>query len=287
MRGTLLSVTVLLFATSQISGAQAAFRPGPGNAQGEKVIASDLQEEPPLPKGHATLLGGTVTRVDPIRDRLVVRAFGGRDVTIDFDVRTQVMRGATPASIRDVRPGARVYADTIANNGRVFAKSLRLEASSVLGETRGQVLGYDSARGLLKVRDVISSQPINLRVSAGTKIRSGEQAGVATDLVNGALVQIDFQGSSEGPSVADSINILARPGSMFIFTGRIAVIDLRDSHLTLYQQPGDTAFEVGLGSLTPNEKLSLKLGTDVVVHAQFDGRRYEARSIELASAPQP
>lgn len=286
MRETFLLVPILLLALSHTSGAQVALRADPGKGSPKKTAASDLQDESALPKGRATLLGGTVTRVDPIRDRLVVKAFGGRDVTIDFDARTHVMRGATPASIRDVRPGAKVYADTIANNERIFAKTLRLEAGSVLGEARGQVLGYDATRGLLKVRDLISSQPINLSVTSGTKVHSGDQPATAADLVTGALVQIDFQGSSEGRSVADSINILARPGSIFVFTGRVAVIDLRDSHLTLYRQPGDAAFEVGLGSLTPNETLNLKPGTDVVVHAQFDGRGYEARSIELAPAPQ-
>jgi hypothetical protein len=242
---------------------------------------------PNLPKGPASLIGGTVRRVDPIRDRMVVRAFGGRDISIDYDVRTNVLRGAAPADLREVRPGTRLYADTILKDGRIFAKTIRIEGRSVLGETRGQVLSYDAARGLLKVRDIISAQPLTLRLTSRTDIRSGDQPARAADLVNGTLVQVSFQGVSDGPSVAETIMVMARPGSTFVFAGRIAVIDLRDSHVTLYEQSGQNTFEVGLHSLPASERLSLKQGADVIVHAQFDGEKYEAQSIEPATGAQP
>lgn len=276
-----------LIALQQMGMAQAASPAVPGEIQPVLPAIGDSRDDMPHAKGPVSLLGGTVTRVDPIRDRIVVRAFGGRDLTVDFDARTEVLRGTRPASIREIRPGLRIYADIIAKDGRTFAKTLRIEAGSVLGETRGQVLSYDNTRGLLKVRDLISSQPLTLHVTSRTAIESGDPSGSATDLVTGSLVQISFQGVSNGPSSAEKITILARPGSTFVFTGRIAVIDLRDSHLTLYQQPGDTAFEVGLNSLTADEKLKLRQGSDVVVHAQFDGRSYQARSIEPGTAPQP
>jgi hypothetical protein len=149
------------------------------------------------------------------------------------------------------------------------------------------VLSYDPGRGLLKVRDIISSQPLTLRLSSRTDIRSGDQPAGAADLVNGTLVQISFQGVSDGPSVAEKIKVMARPGSTFVFTGRIAVIDLRDSHVTLYEQSGQNTFEVGLHSLPANERLGLKQGADVIVHARFDGEKYEAQSIEPASTAQP
>jgi hypothetical protein len=249
--------------------------------------ATGFPDVPPLPKGPASLIGGTVRRMDPIHDRMVVRAFGGRDVTVDFDVRTRVVRGAAPVEMREVRPGTRVYADTILKDGRIFAKTVNIEGRSVLGDARGQVLNYEADRGLLKVRDIVSAQPLNLRVTPQTEVRFGDQPAHASDLVSGTLVQITFQGVSDGPSVAEKIDVLARPGSTFVFTGRIAVIDLRDSHLTLYEQSGENTFEVGLHSLPTSERLSLKQGADVVVHAQFDGKGYEARSIEPASPARP
>lgn len=244
----------------------------------------EFPDTPPLPKGAASLIGGTVRTIDPIHDRIHLRAFGGGDYTIDFDVRTRVLRGPSSAQLRDVRPGTRLYADTIQKDGKIFAKMLHLEGTgSMLGETRGQVVSYDSGHGLLKVRDVISDQPLNLRLTSRTEIRAGEQAIQPFELVPGALVQISFQGVSDGPSVAEKISVMARPGSTFVFAGRVAVIDLRDSHLTLYEQSGVNTFEVGLHSLPASERLKLKQGTDVIVHAEFDGKKYEAKSVETVS----
>ena len=78
---------------------------------------------------------------------------------------------------------------------------------------------------------------------------------------------------------------MARPGTTFVFIGRIAVIDLRDAHITL-QASSENAFEVGLHSLPSNERLNLKQGADVIVHAKFDGQHYEAQTIEPVASPQ-
>lgn len=242
---------------------------------------------PPLPKEGASLIGGIVTKVDPIRDRMVIRAFGGRNVTINFDARTRLSRGAQPATIGEIRPGTRVYVDTISNEGRIFAKSLRIATDASLGETRGQVTGYDASKQLLRVRDIISSQPLALRITPGTDIHSGSQPVQAVDLVNGTLVQITFQSAAEGPGAAKTIEVLARPGGTFTFAGKIAVIDLRDSHLTLFESSGENAFEVGLEALSPDDRARLKQGMEVIVHARFDGRTYQAQSIEPTAPAQP
>jgi hypothetical protein len=242
---------------------------------------------PPLPRQGASLIGGIVTKVDPIHDRMVVRAFGGRNVTINFDVRTRMSRGAQPAAIGEIRPGTRVYVDTISNEGRVFAKSLRIATEASRGESRGQVTGYDASKQLLRVRDIISSQPLALRITPETDIHSGSQPVHAADLVNGTLVQITFQSAGEGPSAAKTIEVLARPGGTFTFAGKIAVIDLRDSHLTLFESSGENTFEVGLGSLPPDDRTRLKQGMEVIVHARFDGRTYQAQSIEPAAPAKP
>jgi hypothetical protein len=260
---------------------------GPSTA-GIEVAPSnhtEFPDGPPLPRTPASLLGGTVRRVDPIHDRMVLRAFGGGDFTIDFDVRTRVMRGAAQAELRDVRAGTRIYVDSIQKDGRIFARALHIEnAGSILGETKGQILSYDAGRGLLKVRDLISEQPLSLRLTSRTEIRAGEQVMKPSELVAGSLVQVGFQGVSDGPSVVEKIEVMARPGSSIVFMGRIAVIDLRDSHLTLYERSGENTFEVGLHSLPASERLRLKQGTDVLVHAEFDGKTYEARSIEPVSS---
>src|SRR5215470_3474686 len=64
--------------------------------------ADPLLDLPPLPKTGVSLIGGTIARLDPIRDELVLHAFGGRDVKIQFDVRTQILRAEEPISVREL-----------------------------------------------------------------------------------------------------------------------------------------------------------------------------------------
>lgn len=262
----------------------------PPKSDSISVDSSGYPDFPPLPKGAVSLIGGTVVRVDPIRDRMTVRAFGGRDVVIDFDVRTRVLNGASPAAMRDVQPGTRIYADTILNDRRIFAKNVRIETRTMLGETRGQVISYDPDRRVVRVRDIVSSQPLTFRLSSQTDIRAGSQPSQLNTLSEGTLVQIMFHSVADGPSTAEKIEILAQPGSIYTFSGRIAVIDLRDRHLTLYPSggEGENTFEVGLNSLPERERAQLKQGLDVIVHARYDGHRYEAQSIEpTTTVPKP
>lgn len=278
------SLVLLAQEPAQITNSPAAVRP-----RGESISEEPggYPDFPPLPKADVSLIGGTVIRIDPIHDRMVVRAFGGRDVTIDFDVRTKVVRGSIPAAVREIRPGTRIYADTILNDRRIFAKTVHIETNSALGDARGQVTAYDAAKGILSIRDIISSQPLTLRVTGQTEIHAGGQSAQPTELVDGTLVQITFRSATDGPSAAEKIDILARPGSTLTFAGRIAVIDLRDAHLTLYESSGENTFEVGLRSLPQNDRLRLKQGMDVIVRARFDGRTYQAQSIEPTSPSQP
>ncbi len=268
--------------------AQSVTTPTPLHVEVEdKSPAPDpLLDLPPLPKGEVSLIGGTVAKMDPIFDRMVIRAFGGRDITVDFDVRTTVLRGTSAVSPREIRPGMRVYADTILKDRRTFAKTVRISTGASMGETRGQVTEYDPARKLLKVRDVISSQPFSVRLNPLTDIRDGGRAAQANELVSGTLVQVVFRSGFEGANSAQKIDILARPGSTFTFTGTIVVVDLRDGHLTLLETASDNTFEVALDSLSSDSKLRLKQGMDVVVQARFDGHKYLAQSVEPTSAPQ-
>jgi hypothetical protein len=241
---------------------------------------------PPLPDRQASLIGGTVAMLDPVHDRMVVRAFGGKDVTVDFDVRTHILRGFTQVSEREIRAGGRVYVDTILNNGRIFAKTIRLDVDPGSGEVKGQVISYDGSKDRLRVNDAITSQPFALRLSPETEVRFGNQPAHATDLTEGTLVQITFRSMAEGPGWAQKIEILAKPGSTFTFSGTIAVVDLRDNHLTVTETPDQRSLEIGLASIPAEEKLGLKQGMDVVVRARFDGRQYQAQSVEPSAKPQ-
>jgi hypothetical protein len=251
---------------------------------GENVAAAEVPRDsldlPALPKAEVSLIGGTVIRVDPIRDRIILRAFGGRDFTVDFDVRTCIVRGDVPASLHDIRPGTRLYADTILNNQRIFAKALRIPTSPALGETQGQVTGYDSVEGLLRVRDAISARAFNVRVTRETEIREMGQPAETPGLMSGDLVKVVFRSAGEGTNLAEKIDILAQPGKEFTFVGKILAIDLRNGYLTLSEQTRQNTFDVGLDSLSGNLRAELKEGMDVLVHARFDGTKYQALTVE-------
>jgi hypothetical protein len=242
---------------------------------------------PPLPRSQVGLIGGTVARVDPIRDRMVIRAFGGREFNVDFDVRTRILHGGQTATIAALKPGTRVYADTILNKDRIFAKTVRIDASTASGEAQGQVIAYDPSQMVLKIRDVVSSQPFSLRVDSRTEVISDGKAVSAGDLIAGTLIKAKFHAVGSGPSAAERIDVLARPGGSFTFAGKIAVIDFRDAHLTLFETSGDNTFEVGMKSLSKDDRLRLKQGMDVIVRATFDGEQYQAQSIEPAPGTAP
>jgi Domain of unknown function (DUF5666) len=249
--------------------------------------SEDSLDLPPLAKGQVSLIGGTVSRIDPIRDRMVLRAFGGRNVTINFDVRTCVMHGDSVASMRDVKPGTRLYADTILNDGRIFARTIRVATSSAQGESKGQISSYDPDRRILRVRDAISSHGFSVQVTANTDIRSGGQSAAVSSLTTGTLVDVHFRPGAEGTNLADKIEILAQPGGTFTFAGTILSIDMRNGYLTLIEPDSQNTFDVGLSSVPAHLRAQLKEGVDVTVNARFDGTSYQAQNIQVVPRPNP
>jgi hypothetical protein len=59
--------------------------------------ASLLPAVPSLPPQKASLIGGTVERMDRVRDELIIRVFGGGKMKIAFDPRTKILRNGDPA----------------------------------------------------------------------------------------------------------------------------------------------------------------------------------------------
>src|ERR1700722_5515749 len=167
---------------------------------------------PPLPKGTISLIGGILSKVDPIHDQVIVHVFGGKDLPVVFDGRTRVMREDTVLSMRDLQPGARVYLDTIPVNGRTFAKTIRIEAAPAVGEVQGQVTNYDPKKSILFVRDERSPKPVRVAINSQTAIRRGDQPFQLADLSDGTLVKIRFRPGSIVANDVQTIDILAQCG---------------------------------------------------------------------------
>jgi hypothetical protein len=243
----------------------------------DRDVADDF---PPLSKGPLSLIGGTVIKMDPIRDRVVLRAFGGKDITVDFDVRTKILREEALVSTRELRPGARIYADTSLVNGRIFAKTIRISAEAATGEANGQVTAYDPSARKLKIRNALAAEPLEVRITPETKIRSGDRTVEPSNLTVGTLLHVTFN-SRDHANLATQIDIQAQPGSTFTFAGKMTFVDLRAGYVAIADQSGANSYEVAVDHLTPDVKRTLREGADVVVHAKFDGQKYQAQSIDL------
>jgi hypothetical protein len=234
-----------------------------------------LFDLPRLKQGRASLVGGALGSIDRLRGRFVLRPFGRGKLTIAFDPRTQFVRGTAIAAAQDMHPGDRVYVETVLDGTAVFAKTVFLPKDATLGAALGQIVAYDAAQGSLSIRDQLSSQPVKFRVTSKTIITG---AGLGT----GALVEVSFLPGKD-PALVREILILAAPGSVFTFTGRITFLDLTSHELVLANTSDDSRYEIQFNpaAIAADAKERLLEGASVTIAARFNGQRYVAESVTV------
>jgi Domain of unknown function (DUF5666) len=244
--------------------------------------ASLLPDLPPVPRAKATLIGGTVERLDRVRDQVTVRVFGGGRMNILFDPRTRVYRGGAKATLADLREGERIYLDTILDGTTVFARSIRLKSEQAIGESQGIVLKYSTDRDEITVRDAISPTPLRVRFNSSTQFLQGDHKIPANKLSEGCLVAVKFSSEGNGHEVAREISILALPGTRYTFAGQVVHVDLRTGLLVIHSSTDRKTYELYLDpSVTPDE--NLHAGAVVTVVTNLEGSRYVARSLTIDS----
>ena len=64
-------------------------------------------------------------------------------------------------------------------------------------------------------------------------------------------------------------------------------MDLRAGYVAIADQAGTSTYEVAVDHLSPDVRAQLKEGSDVVVHAKFDGEKYQAQTIDLRQVHAP
>jgi len=245
-----------------------------------------LLDLPPLPQNKVSLMGGTVVQVDGVLNRITVLPFGSKhQFNLAFDVRSQIERDGKPATVQDIRPGVRVYIDSMLDGTRVFAKTINIRTSGSSGNGHGQILGYDAGSQILTLRDELSDQPVHFILSPATVIRSGNQTRSLADLKPGSLVVLDF-GTQQGTVVVHEISLLAETGAVFSFFGRITFIDLSRKLIAVDNQSDGKTYEISLPSIAPGIVQGMHEGTRVSVLAVFDGTKYTARSLSPAASSQ-
>jgi len=93
-------------------------------------------------------------------------------------------------------------------------------------------------------------------------------------------VRVQF---SPTQKVANNVEILAEPGNSFTFEGRIVAVDLRARVLALSEDSDQSVRELAITSLDSASLGLLQEGSDVSIQAEFDGDRYNARSVTVVS----
>jgi hypothetical protein len=244
-----------------------------------------LTELPALPDGKVTLIGGTVQRVDHLRDRLVLQAFGGGRFAVLFDERTRVYRDGKTTSLDSLKNGERAYVDTMLDGTQIFARNIRIAAQTANGQSSGQIVEYQPATGELRLRDTVSPETAILQVTSSSSIRHGDKAATAAELRPGTLVALTFTPGNGKAPVVREISILASPGATFAFAGRIEHLDLRRGLLVLVDPRDNKSYEMSFDPAARNLIRDLKQKADVSVQTVFDGRRYQVRDVTVTSTP--
>ena len=255
--------------------------PDPSNEAGAqpKAAGPDSRSSARKPEEKIGLVRGVLKRVDPIHDQLWIHAFGGRDVRIAFDPRTQLLPADAKTPLTSIPAGSVVSVDTVIDGGKLFAISVRTGPANA-AELDGQILRYDAAKSRLILRDPMSPKSVALRITPSTVIANRGQPASPQALSPGMLVQVWF---SPAQNAANRIEILAERGNSFTFQGRIVAVDLRSRVVALSNDSDQSVHELTIGSLDSTSLDLLREGADVSIQAEFDGERYNARTVNLVS----
>jgi hypothetical protein len=249
--------------------------------------ANLLPDLPSLPKGKATLVGGTIQKLDRVQDRLTLQVFGGDKLKVLFDARTRIYQDGLPAAAADLREGDRVYVDTMLDGSAVFARNISIRKSAAaLGESHGVILRYSTGKGELVMRDALSPQAVKVRVTPATKITQGDRTVSPATLSAGTLVAVKFGSESNGRDVAREVSILAVPGASFTFQGQVTALDLRTGLLVVTSPSDRKNYEIYLDPAVRVDS-ALREGVTVSVKTKFDGSRYVTRSLTINASAAP
>ncbi len=258
--------------------------PPSGILDRESNPGDPLLDVPPLPKGKATLIGGRVEKIDPIRDRITVAPFGdNKKMKIFFDERTHIYRDGAETTQANLHKGDRVYVDTMLDGPHVFAKNIRVITQLLPADATGQVLLYDQRTSTMTLQDQISARRVSFSVGPQTVVsKENHASGSAADLRQGSLVAVKFSPGAGRRGTAQQITILATPGTRVTFAGKVTHLDLRNGLIAVDNDTDHQTYDI---AFDPKNKLKddITVGSQVQVTATFTGSGYKAEAIESSN----
>jgi hypothetical protein len=244
-----------------------------------------LLEPPPLPKGKPTLIGGIATSVDQVRYRVTVAPFGGgAKMKLFLDERTHIFRNGTETTVLAIHKGDHVYADTMLDGSRIFAKNVRVVTEPGIAEVRGQVIATDPQRGTIRVQDQLSARPVSFSVNGATKYSSYKGNASSGDVRPGSLVDVQFATGRANHDMAQEILVLAKPGDDYVFSGVVTNLDMRTNTLAVENRSDQETYELHFNPAAIEGGNQLNVGTEVTAHAIFDGKQYRANILRIENA---
>ena len=240
---------------------------------------------PAAPPGKSTIIGGEIQKLDPVRDQFQLKVFGQRPVTILFDERTQIYLDGKKIPLRDLHSESTASVQTVLDGTNVFAMSIHLFSRGPEGEYQGQVLSYNAVTRELTIRAVSSRDPVKLIVPVNTPIirvgqvdRPSLVPGVS-DLVKGTLISLTFEPNKGQQGIANGIEVLATPGSAFVFEGSLSSLDMHTGLMTLIDPRDEKMYQIVFDPSKFPASQTLHEGDNIRVSAIFYGSRYLANSI--------
>lgn len=247
-----------------------------------------ILDPPPFPSGNTTLVGGIIRDVDRIRNRMVIKVFGGGRWTVAFDERTHIFRNGAETTQLALKKGERVYVDTMLDNNKhdIFARNIRVGVAAAPADAAGQITGVDTAHGEVSLRDNINSVPVHFGVDNDTRIVNGNTPVALKDLKPGALVQVKFSAQGGYRGIARQITVVAMPGAAFTFSGNVSYLDVHRGLLAIHNVDGKT-YDIHFSPKQTREADNLAVGTPVKVVAVFEGNQYTAQSVMVNSGSEP
>jgi hypothetical protein len=243
----------------------------------------------PVPRTTTTMVGGTISGVDRLRNKMTVHVFGGGHWTVNFDERTHIFHNGAETTQLALKKGERVYVDTQLDNNKhdIFARNIRVGVAELPADADGQIIAIDPKHNELTLRDALNSVPVRFAVDPETRISNGQTPAAFKDVKPGTLVHVRFAASSPNRGLAREVSIIAVPGSTFTFAGKVTFLDLHRGLIAVQNTTDDRNYEIHFAPSAVANRDQLGVGRDVLVRATFEGTRYMAQSVNPTKAPEP